>query len=236
MDNLTFLLVHYKTPDLTSTCVRSIERFTKGRYNILIINNGPPDVFTKKTKWPIRNFSPKRVGSDAHGQALNYGLQFVNTKYTCVIDSDCGALSDGWILEISKHLKGNTMLIGAKSGRKPVGSDLTLISASLMFFPTKIAKKLGADFTPNMKKNIDTGGKVTLLFNKHGLDAHPFQHRSCGKVECKVLTGIRCAEYYEGNKILWGHFGRGTSGQKKRCVYADEKRKWITTFNKRMDV
>lgn len=232
MADITFLIVHYKTPNFTDLCVKTIEKFTSSKYKILIINNGPSDIFTATTKHSVLRFNSHVIGSDAHGKALNYGFNFVDSELTCIVDSDCAFLYSGWDKQLEAYIKGNVKMVGVMAGAKKIYKGMRTNGANLALFRTKFMKKMRPDFTPDMANNIDTCGKLSILLNKRGHDIKYIPHVSCHKKPCKIMVGVHCAEYVDNGVPLWAHFGRGSSRQKARCVYRVEEKKWTEAIGK----
>jgi len=102
----TICVPNYKTLDFTRLCLRSIRKFTKYPYEVIVVDNGSRDEsleYLKGLKW-IRLVEQRGggelTGSYAEGLALDIGLQMCNTEFFIVMHSDTFVHKDNWLTEL----------------------------------------------------------------------------------------------------------------------------------------
>ena len=83
----TICIVNYKTEELTRLCLRSIKKFTKSPYKVVVVDNDSGDSsleYLRSLDWITLIERPGEVvksGSWAHGTALDKGLEVCDTEY-----------------------------------------------------------------------------------------------------------------------------------------------------------
>lgn len=105
--NLTICLVNYKTPELTRLCLRSIRKYTRLPYEMLVIDNHSQDAsldYLRSLSW-IRLEERKDPANDstggfAHAAALDLGLSMCRTEFFMALHSDTIVHRDGWLSEL----------------------------------------------------------------------------------------------------------------------------------------
>lgn len=107
---VTICVVNYKTPDLTRLCLRSIRKYTRLPYEVLVIDNNSADAsleYLKSLKW-IRLLERKDPTNDAsggyaHAAALDLGLKTCETEFFMSLHSDTFVHREGWLDELTAH-------------------------------------------------------------------------------------------------------------------------------------
>jgi hypothetical protein len=103
----TICIVNYKTLDFTRLCLRSIRKFTKYPYNVLVIDNDSKDEsleYLRSLSWirlierPVRADEPS--GGFAHAAGLDLGLESCHTKFFVSLHSDTFVQKEGWLTDL----------------------------------------------------------------------------------------------------------------------------------------
>lgn len=102
----TICIPNYKTLDFTRLCLRSIRKFTKYPYEVIVVDNDSGDEsldYLKSLSW-IRlieqHGGDELTGSYAEGSALDIGLKNCNTEFYIVMHSDTFVNKDNWLTEL----------------------------------------------------------------------------------------------------------------------------------------
>ncbi len=233
---VTICFVSFNTWALTRLCIDSIVKFTKSPYRLLIADNGSTDGSREELEklqhigqldLLIFNQSPGDFGSRAHAITLDQMMKHVVTKYTLIFDSDCIALRNNWVEDLLREFDNMTKAIGAKPFR--AHDDIGMIHANCLCFETQLYHDLGLTFMPDIEKNIDTGGCISLGLVKAGYTLKYVDWLNMNDIfPGRYFYGVRCAEYVLNNKPIWAHFGRGSSRGKAGCDYETELKKWLS--------
>ena len=94
-NKLSFIIINYKTPEITSECVKSIQKHINIDYEIIVVDNHSQDNSkdyilskSKETKWISldNNFG--------YGYAVNRGFDVSNGNYIIVLNSDIIIMDD----------------------------------------------------------------------------------------------------------------------------------------------
>ncbi len=102
----TICIPNYKTLDFTKLCLRSIRKFTKYPYEVIVVDNDSGDEsleYLKGLSWIrlIEQQGGKELtGSYAEGLALDIGLGKCNTEFYIVMHSDTFVKKDNWLTEL----------------------------------------------------------------------------------------------------------------------------------------
>ncbi len=104
----TICIVNYKTLDLTRLCLRSIRKFTKYPYEVIVVDNDSRDesvAYLRSLKWirlierPHEPGKPR--GSYDEGSGLDSGLADCNTEFYVVMHSDTIVKSPDWLNDLT---------------------------------------------------------------------------------------------------------------------------------------
>jgi glycosyltransferase involved in cell wall biosynthesis len=100
----TICVVNYKTLDLTRLCLRSIRKFTRPPYEVVVVDNDSQDASTeylRSLKW-IRllertDKTNDSSGGYAHAAALDMALEQTQTEFFVAMHSDTFVHQDNWL-------------------------------------------------------------------------------------------------------------------------------------------
>ena len=116
-------IVNYKTLDLTRLCLRSIRKFTKYPYEVIVVDNDSQDEsleYLKSLNW-IRLIERKEqngvTGGLAHAAALQLGLENCNTEFFISMHSDTFVQKENWLSELISHFKNNEAIACVGTGK-----------------------------------------------------------------------------------------------------------------------
>jgi len=103
----TICVVNYKTLDLTRLCLRSIRKFTRPPYQVIIVDNDSQDASTeylRSLSW-IRLIERKDKTNDSsggyiHAAALDMALEQTRTEFFVAMHSDTFVRRENWLGEL----------------------------------------------------------------------------------------------------------------------------------------
>lgn len=100
LEDITALIVNYKTPDLTQRCIESLLSHYPDLH-LLLIDNGSQDDSTAYIKRVSRQLPNVRCILNCenryHGPAMDQGIKFSPTRYIFTLDSDCEIIEEGFL-------------------------------------------------------------------------------------------------------------------------------------------
>ena len=120
----TICIVNYKTLDFTRLCLRSIRKFTKYPYEVIVVDNDSQDAsleYLKSLNW-IRLIE-RRTGADepgggyAHAAGLDLGLENCNTEFFVSMHSDTFVRKDNWLRDLISYFDGGENVVCVGSGK-----------------------------------------------------------------------------------------------------------------------
>jgi len=120
----TICIVNYKTLDFTRLCLRSIRRFTKYPYQVIVVDNDSQDESLEYLKslnwiWLIE----RRAGADesgggyAHAAGLDLGLKNCNTEFFVTMHSDTFVQQDNWLRDLVSYFDSDENIVCVGSGK-----------------------------------------------------------------------------------------------------------------------
>jgi len=116
-------IVNYKTLDFTKLCLRSIRKFTKYPYEVIVIDNNSADEsleYLKSLKWIRlieRDTTGDVSGGYAHGAALDLGLENCDCEFFVSLHSDTFILKENWLSELIEHFDDDEKMACVGSGK-----------------------------------------------------------------------------------------------------------------------
>jgi glycosyltransferase involved in cell wall biosynthesis len=114
----TICIVNYKTEELTKLCLRSIRKFTKSPYKVVVVDNDSADGsldYLRTLDWITLIERPGEVvksGSWAHGTALDKGLEICDTEFFIAMHSDTFVHKEGWLSEFTGKMSNDYACAG----------------------------------------------------------------------------------------------------------------------------
>lgn len=120
----TICIVNYKTPDFTRLCLRSIRKFTKYPYEVIVVDNDSQDEslkYLKSLNW-IRLIerhagANEPGGGYAHGAGLDLGLENCNTEFFISMHSDTFVRKDNWLKDLIYYFGHDESIVCVGSGK-----------------------------------------------------------------------------------------------------------------------
>jgi GT2 family glycosyltransferase len=117
----TICIVNYKTPDFIKLALRSIRKFTKYPYEVIVVDNDSADeslAYLKSLNWI--NLIERKVGDEpaggfAHAAGLDLALANCNTEFFVSMHSDCFVIKDSWLTDLISYFNNdeNTACLGS---------------------------------------------------------------------------------------------------------------------------
>ena len=123
-DKATICVVNYKTLDFTRLCLRSIRKFTKSPYEVIVVDNDSQDEsleYLRRLRW-IRLIERRasvegRGGGYTHSAALDLGLENCNTEFFVSMHSDTFVKKDNWLVDLIGYFGGDEDVACVGSGK-----------------------------------------------------------------------------------------------------------------------
>lgn len=119
----TICIVNYKTLDFIKLCLRSIRKFTRYPYEVIVVDNNSQDEsleYLKSLKWIRlieRDTTGDLSGGYSHGTGLELGRQNCNTEFFASMHSDTFVQRAGWLTELIKHFGDDEQVACVGSGK-----------------------------------------------------------------------------------------------------------------------
>ncbi|MBA7485250.1 hypothetical protein ES707_20793 [subsurface metagenome] len=147
----TICIVNYKTPDFTRLCLRSIRKFTKYPYEVIVVDNDSQDEslgYLKSLNW-IRLIE-RRAGADeqgggfAHAAGLDLGLENCDSEFFVSLHSDTFVQKVNWLTDLVSYFDndGNIACVGSgKIELTPKWRILLKKATDLRTFKRKILRE-----------------------------------------------------------------------------------------------
>ena len=117
-------IVNYKTLDLTRLCLRSVRKFTKYPYKVIVVDNNSQDKsleYLKSLNWISlieRHPKPDEPGGGyAHGAALDLVLEKCNTEFFVTMHSDVIVRKERWLTDLIGYFDGDKSVACVGSGK-----------------------------------------------------------------------------------------------------------------------
>jgi len=123
-DKATIAIINYKTLDFTRLCLRTIRKFTRSPYEVIVVDNGSRDAsleYLKSLSWIRLIERPAQAdnlgGAHAHAAALDLALENCNTEFFVSLHSDAFIRRDHWLGELIGHFHDDPRSAGVGSGK-----------------------------------------------------------------------------------------------------------------------
>tara|TARA_B110000238_G_scaffold193040_1_gene229009 strand:+ start:294 stop:1160 length:867 start_codon:yes stop_codon:yes gene_type:complete len=112
-NEITIILISHKSKDLVLEYIETIYQ----KFKILIIDNSNDLILKNVINKNYPNITMKIIDNNGYGQAINYGSQFVKTKYFLISNPDISGVNQVNILKflyIAKKLNNRFSVMGPK--------------------------------------------------------------------------------------------------------------------------
>jgi glycosyltransferase involved in cell wall biosynthesis len=147
----TICIVNYKTADLVKLCLRSIRKFTRYPYQVIVVDNDSADEsldYLKSLGW-IRLIERRRNAADAgggfdHAAALDSGLESCDTEFFISMHSDTFVQKDNWLTELISYFGNDEKIACVGSGKielTPAWQSLLKKVTDLRTFKRKLLRE-----------------------------------------------------------------------------------------------
>ena len=116
-------IVNYKTLDFTRLCLRSIRKFTRYPYEIIVVDNNSQDEsleYLKSLDWIRlieRDTKNDVSGGRSHAAALDVGLQNSSTEFFISMHSDTFVIRENWLSELISKFGDDERIACVGSGK-----------------------------------------------------------------------------------------------------------------------
>jgi GT2 family glycosyltransferase len=155
----SIVIPHYRTPELTTLCVRCINKFKLLRCEVLIVDNSPddPGIEALRNVPNVRVISnpSAEVGVQAHKKALALGVESARTEWVFLFHSDTIPVKSGWD-EKALNLVADHRVVGLTTTIRSVNPFDTFFS--------KLARRVRERKTYFYSKTEPTDRKVMSYF------------------------------------------------------------------------
>lgn len=119
---VSILLPHYKTLELTKFCLRSLRKYTDpARIQVIVIDNGSKDASTeylRSLSWITlieREPVPGEGVATAHARALDLGLRQATAPYVLSMHTDTIITSPRWLDYLVENIESDSRVAGVGS-------------------------------------------------------------------------------------------------------------------------
>lgn len=149
-DKATICVVNYKTLELTKCCLRSIRKFTKYPYEVIVVDNASKDEsldYLKTINWIRlieRSTENDPNGGYSHAIALDRGLANCKTEFFISMHSDTIVLREDWLADLVNYFKNDNNISCVGSGKielKPKWQVAIQKATDLRTFKRKFLKE-----------------------------------------------------------------------------------------------
>jgi glycosyltransferase involved in cell wall biosynthesis len=122
-EKATICVVNYKTLGLTRLCLRSIRKYTKYPYELVVVDNNSADAsleYLRSLSWIRlleRTYPPEERGGYAHAAGLDLGLASCHTEFFVSMHSDALVKRKGWLADLIGYFANNEEVACVGSGK-----------------------------------------------------------------------------------------------------------------------
>tara|TARA_Y100000591_G_scaffold333218_1_gene374727 strand:- start:1610 stop:2278 length:669 start_codon:yes stop_codon:yes gene_type:complete len=142
-DNLTLLIPAKKESESLPIFLKELESY---KFKILIVLE-KDDIITLDSLKKFSNLEILQQNNKGYGSALIEGINFIKTKYFCIINAD-GSMNPSYLEEMFSHTKDNDLIFTSRYMKEGGSEDDDLIT----FVGNKFFSTLGKIFF-NLKIN-----------------------------------------------------------------------------------
>ncbi|UCC22239.1 MAG: glycosyltransferase [Planctomycetota bacterium] len=120
----TICVVNYKTPDFTRLALRSIRKFTRYPYELIVVDNDSQDEslqYLRSLNWirliERRPAADEPAGGFAHARGLDVGLENCDTEFFVSMHSDTFVQKNNWLTDLISHFDNEGTIACIGSGK-----------------------------------------------------------------------------------------------------------------------
>lgn len=169
-----FLILHYNVPDETIACIKSIQDYVTGEYEIIVVDNASPDGSGKllyerfhKGNCTVLCLEENLGFSGGNNVGFLYAKETLHCDFICMMNNDTKILQDNFVDLVLKEY--------ALSHFAVVGPEIELADGSICQYPKHILK---LDEIEGDRQRV----KKLLMKNKWFIEsAHLFLYKYIGK-------------------------------------------------------
>lgn len=227
IEKITILTVNFNTADYINVMLFAFSKLTDSKYKVVICDNGSSSTDIAKLVKIVRAYNNVSVifrkqsahGSIGHAEALDLLVDYVDTPYFMVMDSDCTILLNQWDVILISKLNKTVKAIGTPviSYSTSKSKDFPLMFATL--YESEVFKSLKCSFMPDRERisdGKDTGWEIREKYLENGFKGIIFDAFSTRNYRDQNYSKVICGVYYWNGDIVASHFGRGSSGGKAK--------------------
>ncbi|MHC4260061.1 MAG: glycosyltransferase [Planctomycetota bacterium] len=166
----TICVVNYKTLEFTRLCLRSIRKFTKYPFEVIVVDNHSQDEsleYLRSLKW-IRLIErdtrddPGGSGGYAHAKGLDVGLirYFGNSENVACVGSGKIELAPKWRILLKKATDLRTFKRKLLKERDPLGKHRYYNRTICCVYRTDILRRESLSFLTDREKGLGSGKKL----------------------------------------------------------------------------
>jgi len=145
----TICVVNYRTLDFTRLALRSIRKFTRYPYEVIVVDNGSQDEsieYLKRLRWIRlieRHPDPDEpAGGVAHARGLDLGLENCNTEFFVSMHSDTFVQKNNWLTNLISHFDNDENIACVSSGKIELAPKWQILLKKVTDFRTSRRKIL----------------------------------------------------------------------------------------------
>ena len=106
---LSIIIPHYRTEKHIRLCLRSLRKYSRGDVQVIVVDNNSADSsveYLRNVSWiELIENSTELLGSLAHRQALDLGVEKATGEWLCLFHSDTIVLKPGWDMILMQKIK-----------------------------------------------------------------------------------------------------------------------------------
>ena len=120
---ITILIVNFNSADFINLSLYSLKKLTKNPYKVFIVDSGSEINDFRKLKKYLKQYEDVYIdrwetnlrGSVAHGTALNYLVNKVDTDFFSILDADATWLKKDWDEILINRMTDSKVAIGTQA-------------------------------------------------------------------------------------------------------------------------
>jgi len=217
--NIDIIIPSYKSEKLTSLAIKSFEK-NKGEFNfryIVVENAG--DVSYRESivslndsvVWITNSCEHTYLSSFTNGEAVEKGLELVETEYVFVCHNDVVATNPNWMKFLYSKIEEGCAIAGTVADNSRIGA----VHISGLLIKSDLAKKVNIDPVYDEYKNniIDVGDNWTQYCREENLYYYCCRntHNNNVKEVPEPYTNFQVDRAVDDDdNVIFLHLGRGT--------------------------